>query len=263
MKLFLRILKWIGISILGLILLVLLLLFLDRDATSVELTETQLQSIQARPMMDSATASASYSELMETYGHKKQLAPGFELQCLLALSFYPELKDAKISFLVEPAFLPLASRPEPVSVLLPWIERHYLVIISSASTNYFESILLKNIPFNEQVGIIGHELGHSLFYLDKSSLQLLQIAYRYQNNNDYRIQFERATDQRAVAHGLGYQLYDFAFFVRKAFGDSQEEISQEKGGMYLSPGELAREMNLYNFYQDPVNPPEHYFLNEN
>jgi hypothetical protein len=28
---------------------------------------------------------------------------------------------------------------------------------------------------------------------------------------------------------LGYQLYDFAFFVRKAFGNTLEEIEAEKG----------------------------------
>ncbi|HMQ64088.1 MAG TPA: hypothetical protein PKE06_25615 [Flavilitoribacter sp.] len=61
--------------------------------------------------------------------------------------------------------------------------------------------------------------------------------------------------------GLGYQLYDFAFFVRKAFGDSQEKIEAEEGDMYLSPKELANEMTKYDCYRDTLNHPDHYFMN--
>jgi hypothetical protein len=71
--------------------------------------------------------------------------------------------------------------------------------------------------------------------------------------------FERETDKKAVAHGLGYQLYDFAFFVRKAFGNTLQEIEAEKGDMYLSPGEIAEEMKKYKFYPDTLNAPESYF----
>jgi len=166
----------------------------------------------------------------------------------LALSHYPELKETHIDFLVEPAFLPLASRPDPKSILFPWIKRKYLVIISDESTDFFEPILLENTPINEQIGIIGHELGHTIYYLDKSALQMAWIAFKYQSDNSFKVDFEREADKIAVAHGLGYQMYDFAYFVRRAFGQSEEKIEEEEGDMYLSPKEILMEMEKYDLY---------------
>ena len=257
MKIILRLLKWTLFSIIGLLLIVILLLALDRDYQTVEMSEADKKAIKAQK--EYSTDSSLYSSLLEEYGKNKTLAKDFELQCLLALSHYPELKETPIDFLIQPVFLPLASRPDPKSVLFPWIKRKYLVIISNASADFFEPILLHNTPFNEQVGIIGHELAHSVYYQDKSAFQLARIAYRYEFDNVFHNEFERETDKRAIAHGLGYQLYDFAFFVRKAFGQSQEEIESEEGGTYLSPKEVAVEMEKFDFYKDSLDAPNTFF----
>ena len=258
MKIALRILKWTFLCIGGLLLLILTLLLLDRDYVSSTPALPENQVI-VQPTYRSDIDSGQYRQLLAAYGQHKVLAPGFELQCLLALSHYPELKGVPIEFRVQEAFIPLSSRPAPGSVLFPWVRRKYLVIISNQSADFFEKILLHNTPFNDQVGIIGHELAHSLYYLDKSALQLARIAYCYANDPAFHDEFERATDKRAVAHGLGYQLYDYAFFVRKAFGDTQDEIAAEEGNTYLSPNELAREMGQYPFYRLPLPGPESYF----
>lgn len=260
MKVFVRILKWLFLSLIGLAALIFLLLALDgecREAANVEMPTPA--TIKSQKEYDPQVDSSLFYSLLQEYGHHKTLAKGFEYQCLLALSHYPELKETRIEFRVKPAFIPLSSRPDPISVIFPWVKRKYLVVISNASTDYFEPILLENIPFNEQVGIIGHELAHSVFYLDKCSLALTGIAYRYSTDDDYRTQFERETDKRAIAHGLAYQMYDFAFFVRKAFGDTQEEIAAEEGDMYLSPKEIASEMGRYGFYRDSLRAAESYF----
>ncbi|MDP6415418.1 MAG: hypothetical protein QGG54_10430, partial [Gammaproteobacteria bacterium] len=41
-----------------------------------------------------------FDELMAVYGNNKELPTGFELQTLLALGHYPELKEVKIEFIV-------------------------------------------------------------------------------------------------------------------------------------------------------------------
>jgi|GEM_PF-1059671 len=259
MKIILRLLKWTLFGILGLVLLIFIFLLLDRDAQSISLSPSEKNDRPHQKKYTPPIDSSLYYSLLAAYGKNKVLAKGFEIQCLLALSHYPELKEVPIDFRVQPAFIPLSSRPSPITVLLPWVKRKYWVIISSQSADFFEKILLHNIPFNEQVGIIGHELAHSVFYLDKTSLQLARIAYNYEYNNEFQRNFERETDKRAVAHGLGYQLYDFAFFVRKAFGNTQEEIAQEEGGTYLSPREIANEMTKYSFYKDTLAAPSSYF----
>ena len=259
MKTILRILKWLLLSILGIALLLVLFVALDNDAQEVVFTEADSAAIGAQPVLSPLVDSTRYKELLQTYGHNKKLLEGYEYQCLLALSYYPELKDVRIDFVYQPAFLPLASRPDPITVLFPFIKRKILVVISSESEDFFEDILIYNLPFNEQVGVIGHELAHAVYYMDKNSFELGIVAYKYLNDNDYRIQFERDTDIRAIAHGLGYQMYDYAFFVRKSFGDSKEEIEAEEGDMYLSPREIAREMAKYSFYQDTIRHADTYF----
>lgn len=258
MKITLRILKWILLSTLGILLLLFLLLVLDQGAINTPAPPPP-SAIKAPAVYTPNVAPNTYNALLTEFGQQKKLAEGYELQCLLALSHYPELKEVPIDFVIEETFIPLASRPAPISVVFPWVKRKYLVVISSKSADFFEGILMHNLPFNEQVGVLGHELAHSLFYLNKNSLQLARIAYRYEKDGAFHDQFEQETDKRAVAHGLGYQLYDYAFFVRKSFGNTQEEIAQEEGGTYLSPKELASEMQKYPFYQDTLRPPASYF----
>ncbi|MDX1940878.1 MAG: hypothetical protein SFU99_10030 [Saprospiraceae bacterium] len=43
-------------------------------------------------------------------------------------------------------------------------------------------------------------------------------------------------------------MYDFAYFVRRAFGQSKESIEKKEGDMYLSPNEILEEMKKYDFY---------------
>ena len=262
MKIIGNIFKWLFISILGLSLLVLLLLALDRDTQSADLSMEDRMSIKVHKEYSSKVDSNLYKSLKEEYGRNKTLAKGFEYQCLLALSHYPQLKETPIDFVVQPAYLQLSARPDPKTILFPWIKRKYLVIISNDTGNENDPILLKRTPFNEQVGIIGHELAHIVFYLDKKAMYFVPLAYKYKYRfKEFAKGFERDTDKRAIAHGLGYQLYDFAFFVRKAFGDTQEEIEEDKGGLYLSPSEIAQEMSNYQyFYKDPLEPASHYFL---
>ncbi len=262
MKLVFRVIKWILFSAFGLVFSFFLLLALNRDHRVVELSDKDRQSIVARKEYSREADSNRYASLLEEFGRNKNLAEGFELQCLLALSHYPELKDAHIDFVVGDSYWPLSSRPEITSTILPGVQRRLLVLISSGSADFWEPILLKNVPFNAQVGFIGHELAHSVYYQDKTALALIGVAYRYEYDRAFYTEFERDADKLAVERGLGYQLYDLAWFIRKAFGKSQEEIeAEEDGGTYLHPGEIAREMKKYDFYKEPLDTAESYFSN--
>ena len=260
MNAFLQILKWLLLGVAGVLAVVFLLLALNRDAKPTGLNEEERASIAVRKEYSREVDAARLDELSAEFGNKKNLAPGFELQCLLALSHFPELKDTPIDFILGPVYWPLSSRPEIPSTLFPWLERKYLVFISSGSADFWEPILLKNTPFNEQVAIIAHELGHSVYYQDKTALQLLKIGYRYEYDRAFYLEFERYGDELAIERGLGYQMYDYAWFVRKAFGKSREEIENDKGGgPYLNPAEIAREMKKYDFYPEPLPSGDSFF----
>ena len=73
--------------------------------------------------------------------------------------------------------------------------------------------MLKNIPFNAQIGIIGHELGHTVSYLDLKFTDFLTLGINYIFKK-YRASFEKDTDRRAIMHGLGWQLLDYVNYTR-------------------------------------------------
>ncbi len=191
-----------------------------------------------------------FAALMQEYGKHKELPEGYELQALLALSHYPELREVRIRFIVDDVDIPLSSRPWWASMLRNAQNRTYLVVIDSEREGSREALLLKNQPFNAQVGIIGHELAHTVYYLERSFIGIVGDALC--QLSACRIEFERATDRRLIAYGLGWQRYDHALYIRSEFLGSQEAAlsAEGGGGAYMSPAELMREMERVGFYSD-------------
>ncbi len=199
-----------------------------------------------------AQDTPQYQILRKKYGYKKKLPKGFELQALIALSHYPQLKNIPIKFVVEPTLIPLASRPNPMSLLKPWQEREYLVVISSKSSiAALEPILLKNLSYNAQIGVLGHELAHTVFYLDKSSLKIVKIALSYPLPS-YRIKFESDTDKRAIKHGLGWQLHQWSKETQASMGNSEQKDEKDKSTVeksYLTPSQIISFMEKLPQYK--------------
>jgi len=201
---------------------------------------------------------ANYDALLVEFGNNKKLPKGFELQALLALKHYPELLDTKIDFIVDDVSIPLSSRPHWSSMFRSAKNRTYQVIIDSELEGPREALLLKNQPFNAQVGIIGHELAHTVYYLNRSFFGIVGNALC--QFTDCRIKFERATDRRLIDHGLGWQRYDHAIFVRGRISQDRASAftAEGGGGAYMSPAEIMRIMEGHEVYSDseisPQNP---------
>ena len=49
-----------------------------------------------------------HDDMLEEFGENKILTPGYELEALLALSRYPELKSVRIHFMVDDVNIPLS-----------------------------------------------------------------------------------------------------------------------------------------------------------
>ncbi len=187
---------------------------------------------------DEAEQRLRYDQLLAEFGRNKELPAGYELQTLLALSHFPELKEVRIRFIYDDVDIPLSSRPYWASMLRSARNRTYLVVIDSHRDGGRQSLLVKNQPFNAQVGIIGHELAHTVYYLDRSFFAIAADAL-CQLDRDCRVRFERATDIRLIEYGLGWQRYDHAAFVRGQFmANPQPVASTGGGGAYMGPPEL-------------------------
>ena len=157
--------------------------------------------------------SAEYEE----YAFKKKFPEEIKSQVLTALSYYPKLKDTRITFRFKKKKTPLTSRPRILHVFLPKKWRTYVITISTETTENFTPILFTKLPYNAQIGVLGHEIAHVVDYKTKASFQLIGLGFKI-GKPSFVDQFEFKTDERTIAHGLGYQLLDWSTFVRKALG---------------------------------------------
>jgi hypothetical protein len=105
-------------------------------------------------------------------------------------------------------------------------------------------ILLRSLPFDAQVGILAHELGHIAYYHKMNILQFGKWGLKYLDDDEFRATHERTTDLMPVYHGLGSQIYQYAYFVRKD-SSCAEFYEQGKDFMdkyYLTDEELLDSM---------------------
>ncbi len=168
-----------------------------------------------RPVMVFSRADFSTADslgLILDYGNNKTLPPGFELQTLIALSYFPELKDTHIEFRVKPAYSLLQTRPVAHGIFSRR-RRHYTITISDSSYWKLQPIRLDPMNFNAQVGVLGHELSHVADFSRRSLGSLIASGIGHLSSR-YIDQFEYSTDSIAIAHGLGYQLLAWSTFVR-------------------------------------------------
>ncbi len=189
------------------------------------------------------------------FGAKKEIPKSVEKQVLTALSFYPELKDTKIIFKLRKTKTPLSARPRIFSIFKSKKRRTYIITISTESVDYLNPILFSNLPYNAQVGVIGHELGHIVYYKDRSTFQLLGLGFKILNSK-YVDEFEFNTDRSAIEYGLGYQLLDWSAYVRQALNidkwqgatNNDTESGPEENERYMNPKTILKYISQYEIY---------------
>ena len=187
--------------------------------------------------------------------HNKKIPKEIEAQVATALSFYPELKDIKITFKFRNVATPLTARPRIRGLFRKKKNRPYIITISTRSDSKFSPIMFSNLPYNAQIGVLGHELGHIFYYNTKNSWQLLSLSTKLLKKR-FVDQFEFRTDRICIEHGLGYQLLDWSKFVRNTLeidewkGITTPDSSQEesKNQRYMNPQTIKKYINSNSIY---------------
>lgn len=147
-------------------------------------------------------------------GEDKGLPEGFEIAAAIALSAFPELREVKIDMVLTKGGAPMESTVVVRSLLGARKHRRYKVLLNDAANAYYNPILLRSLPFDAQVGILAHELGHIVYYHDLNMLEFGKWGLKYLSDEDFRARHERTTDLMPVYHGLGSQIYQYAYYVR-------------------------------------------------
>lgn len=141
-------------------------------------------------------AKNSLSQLKKEFGREKEIPKEFESSILYALSFYPELKSIKISFLIKPALFAMETQIKLASLFFG--KRHYVINIKKK----YVLIFLNNFSAVGLAGLIGHELGHVVDYERRSKLKMAKFAFNYLFPISRR-RIELANDLRQFYHGMG------------------------------------------------------------
>ncbi|HEV8287199.1 MAG TPA: hypothetical protein VGQ09_22980 [Chitinophagaceae bacterium] len=184
------------------------------------------------------------SELKGEFGANKRYPQPYEKQILLALSYYPELENTSIFFRVRKRHTPLDTRSTWLGLVRPQKKRHYVITISDSSESMLAPILFKNLPFNAQIRVIGHELGHVTDFSSMFTSQILKHAVRNVSAK-YIDHFEFRTDSICIAHGLGYQLLAWSSFVRQKMHndnwDGADNVHQPmERERYMNPSTIRK-----------------------
>jgi hypothetical protein len=173
------------------------------------------------------------SNLKKQFAANKDLPKNFELQALIALSYYPEFKNIPIKFITRDIKTTMACQPD-VKQILSNGKRAYIILIDSDKNG--KGIELSEVPFNAQVGVIGHELAHIIDYETKNTLGLVGTGIGYLSS-DYKHDLEHRIDAITIQKGLGYQLKDWADFAMNLSGAS-EDYKKFKKEIYMHPEEI-------------------------
>ncbi|HXL58651.1 MAG TPA: hypothetical protein VN958_20455 [Chitinophagaceae bacterium] len=193
-------------------------------------------------------------KLLNTYGKNKQLIPEFALQTLIALSYFPELKDTHIRFIYKPAHTPLTTKPDFPDVIYKRSKRTFTITISDSSMWKLQPVLLRCMDFNTQIGVLGHELSHIADFSQNSLLQLIGSGIGHIFSSRYIDRFEYRTDSICIAHGLGYQLLAWSNFVRKTMHtenwDGADNINMPvmNRERYMNPQTIMKRIEKNSLY---------------
>jgi hypothetical protein len=176
--------------------------------------------------------SLSLDDLRQRCGRNKHIPPRLEIQALKALSAYPDLAEASITFKFRKQKTAHSARPTLFSVFRKPNHRKYIVFVSTKVPDFFLPGQHFNLPYTAQVGVLGHELGHIQQYHRGKGLSLVGMGLKYAFSKKFVIEVEHKTDSTAIAQGLGCELWAWSKIARPLL------VQAGRGQNYLKPEEI-------------------------
>jgi hypothetical protein len=231
--------------------------FLLMLACCIGLTGLAQQKKPCRHFEKSDFSREDSSSLAEAWGQNKILPPHYALAALVALSYFPELKQTRIEFVTKHTYSPLKTVPVFPNLVGNRSKRKFVITISDSSIDKLEPILLKQMDFNAQIGVIGHELSHAADFSDRHLGSLVGSGIGHVSSS-YIDRFEYRTDSICIAHGLGFQLLAWSRFVRKQLNtvnyDGSDNINMPvmDHERYMNPNTILKRLEADPAYSEAL-----------
>lgn len=183
------------------------------------------------------------NEVESQMGLNKKIPLEYSKPVYHALSYFPELKNTHIRFKYQKIGTTLNARPTIGSLLFRKKEnRRYVVRINKSIGDSI--INLSNVPYNAQVGVLGHEFSHFVDYSQKGLWGIFKRLLSYTNKKG-KEKFEKEIDQLTINRGLGWQLHGWAHLVlyESNVNDKYKKLKRE---VYLTPHSIERYLLALN-----------------
>ncbi|GHB52965.1 hypothetical protein [Mongoliitalea lutea] len=160
-----------------------------------------------------------------------------EKPVLEAFSHFPELEDVKIDFQLIKNIngAVMQAQPNVLSLILDKKnERRYRIKITETLIFDDSKMPIEQVPHEALVGWIGHELGHVMDYLNRSSLNMVAFGIGYKFSKKKYIEAELVADSYAIAYGLGPQILFHKHYIldHDKFTDAYKDKLRD---LYMSP----------------------------
>lgn len=156
-----------------------------------------------------------------------------------ALSYFPELAEVSIDFRFKKSIKGSFMQAQPIfrSILRSRKRRNYKINISRFLVVEGDPIPIREIPKRVLVGWLGHELGHVMDYLHRSSFNMFEFAFGYLFSKSFLIGAERTADIYAMEHGLAKHILEAKNFILN-HSSLPERYKKKIKKYYMSPDEV-------------------------
>ncbi len=156
-----------------------------------------------------------------------------------ALSFYPELEEVPITFLLKDKATSSVMKAQPrwTTLFRPKEQREYVIIISrnfNIQGKEFDTAL---IPKKVLIGWLGHELGHIMDYTTRSSLNLIGFGIMYLMSPSYTRKAELTADRFAVHHNMQDYILETKNYILN-HADLSNKYKEKIKRLYASPEQI-------------------------
>ena len=149
-------------------------------------------------------------ELKSGFSTNKKFPAEYQEEILVALSHFPELKEARIRFVVVDSHdHPFHTTVSHAGLFSPKARRHYTVHIARAAKLAPDEALMQQLPFEARVAAMAHELAHIVQLEKKGGVKGLTFMKHEADRT-----MEREADICVIEHGLGFELYTHASYLR-------------------------------------------------
>ena len=182
------------------------------------------------PFISEAANKKMTIDTLQEFRNKKEIPQQYEKPILTALSYFPELKDVHIVFKIKKKYTPLTTKPNLAGVFKRKDHRTYIITISDHTIDTLKALLFQNLTFEQQVGVIGHELSHVVDFNSKNFLQTIAVGIGHISKR-YLDKMEFNTDRICIQHGLGKYLLAYSKHVRETM-----HVHNWRGSDYVNKG---------------------------